>query len=380
MAVMFLTGAAIFSYPFVVDSLNNYLDQQRIASFQQKMQMKEEKKQKQEAIKRLKQQNKTNIPGMGLVDDPFEETVGKPVGKPDRQYFLDHTVGSIFIPKIHVSLPVFDQTNSFLLEKGATLLTGYSFPNKGASARSVITGHSGLPDKRLFTDLDKLKKGDKIYLVVLNSKYAYEVIKKEVIEPSDFSPLKVKENQDLVTLITCTPYSINTHRLLVTGKRIPYKEEMERQIKRTQNYHKWRFITILFGSVLFLVLFFLWIYRRIKMYRIGKRNYALIFYLQSNGYPVPNIFVEVTTKKLFRRKKGLIFTAVSDKAGQVYFPEIPGQRYTLIFNDSNWPKATARVQRVNDPRFSLYFKKGFGGSFSKQGETYYYLNRLRDGQ
>ena len=158
MVILFLVGAAVFSYPFVVDSLNNYIDQQRIEAYQKELQQKNKKD--TEALKKKKTaENKemaakgTSIPGMGIVADPFEENVGHNTS-PGREYFAKHTVGAIYIPKINVSLPVFDTTNDVLLDKGATILQGSSFPIGGKSTHSVITGHTGLPEKMLFTDVD----------------------------------------------------------------------------------------------------------------------------------------------------------------------------------------------------------------------------------
>ena len=164
MAILFMTGAVIFSYPFVVDAINNYYDQKMI----ERIQLENEERFLQEREERLaemarqneellKNKQTTNIPGMGLVEDPFEAVVGQDTN-PGREYFEEHTVGAIYIPAIHVSLPLFNETNYTLLEKGATVLQGTSFPIGGENTHSVITGHSGLPNKLLFTELEKLVK------------------------------------------------------------------------------------------------------------------------------------------------------------------------------------------------------------------------------
>lgn len=358
MAVMFLTGATIFTYPFFVDSLNNYLDQKRIAEFQQERFVKEEQKQKLAELERKNQDTRTNIPGMGLVDDPFESAVGRPEGKPDRQYYLDHTIGSIFIPTIHVSLPIFDKTNHVLLEKGVTVLQGSASPVGGESTHSILTGHSGLPDKKIFTDLEKLKKGNKIYLIVLGKKLAYEVIELDVVDPNDFSQLGVRYGQDILTLITCTPYSINTHRLLVTAKRIPYSEKMNRQIKKAQSYHKRRFFAIVIGSVLFLSIFFSWIYDRVKVYRTRKQTYDLFFYLSDGKQASAGIRVtaSVRGKNPFTKSKGKKLVAHSDQNGLVKFADLPGERYNLHFDTPGWPNVKAVVRHVTDQNFVLRVK------------------------
>ncbi|MGO3607855.1 MAG: class C sortase, partial [Pseudolactococcus laudensis] len=123
----------------------------------------------------------------------------------------------------HVSLPIFDETNNELLEKGATVLQGTSFPIGGKGTHSVITGHTGLPEKKLFTDLEKLKKGDLFYIEVSGKKLAYRVERFKTVLPTELDSLKIEDSSDLVTLLTCTPYMINTHRLLVTGVRVGFE-------------------------------------------------------------------------------------------------------------------------------------------------------------
>ena len=133
----------------------------------------------------------------------------------------DGMMGYIEIPKIGVKLPIYHTTNSDVMEKGAGHQSGTSFPVGGKGTHSVIAAHRGLPSSKLFTDLGQIKKGDVFYIHVLNKKLAYEVDKIKVVKPTDTSDIKLYKDKDYVTLITCTPYSINTHRLLVRGERIP---------------------------------------------------------------------------------------------------------------------------------------------------------------
>ena len=286
MVILFLVGAAVFSYPFVVDSLNNYIDQQRIEAYQKELQQKNKKD--AEALKKKKTaENKemaakgTSIPGMGIVADPFEENVGHNTS-PGREYFAKHTVGAIYIPKINVSLPVFDTTNDVLLDKGATILQGSSFPIGGKSTHSVITGHTGLPEKMLFTDVDKLKKGDKFYLEILDEKLAYKITNIHTVLPNELDKLRVVPDLDLVTLVTCTPYMVNSHRLLVTGSRIPYEKEMTNQIQKAKEYHKRRLIEYIVIIVLFLGLFFYWVW--VKFEQIPGNIYHVVWHEGSKPY------------------------------------------------------------------------------------------------
>ena len=258
MLALFLLGLLTFSYPFLADAINDFHDQLTIEKFQkdyssltvrQKEKSQKEMREKNKAL--LKENKLMNIPGMGLVKDPFEEAT-KDTKNPGKAYFENHMIGAIFIPKIKVSLPIFDETNNVLLDKGATVLQGTSFPIGGAGTHSALTGHSGLPEKKIFTDLNQLKKGDIFYINVSGKKLAYRINRFETVLPDNINHLKVVDGLDQVTLVTCTPYMINTHRLLVTGIRTTYKEEkLEKEIKVTKNYHLYRII--LFSVLIILI-------------------------------------------------------------------------------------------------------------------------------
>lgn len=131
-------------------------------------------------------------------------------------------MGYLVIPKISVSLPVGHGTGEKVLQTGLGHLAGTSLPVGGAGTHAVIAGHRGLPSALLLTDLDQLAVGDRFYLHVLDDVLAYEVDQVLVVEPDDASALAPEEGQDLVTLLTCTPYGVNTQRLLVRGHRVAY--------------------------------------------------------------------------------------------------------------------------------------------------------------
>ncbi len=135
-------------------------------------------------------------------------------------------MGTVEIPKIKIKLPIFHGTSEEVLEKAAGHLTGSSLPVGGENTHAVITAHRGLPSAALFTDLDKMKEGDHFLLHVLNDTLCYEVDKITVIEPEDTEALSVEDGKDLVTLVTCTPYGVNSHRMLVRGHRVPYDPEV----------------------------------------------------------------------------------------------------------------------------------------------------------
>lgn len=130
-------------------------------------------------------------------------------------------MGYITIPKINVQLPVYHGTEEAVLQTSIGHLAGTSLPVGGESAHASLSGHRGLPSARLFSDLDQLTEGDTFTITVLNQTLTYEVDQIRIVEPDDLSNLQIEQGQDYCTLITCTPYGINTHRLLVRGHRIP---------------------------------------------------------------------------------------------------------------------------------------------------------------
>lgn len=130
-------------------------------------------------------------------------------------------MGYIRIPKINVELPIYHGTDDSVLQTSIGHLAGTSLPVGGESTHTVLSGHRGLPSAKLFTDLDQLTEGDTFTITVLNRTLTYQVDQIRIVEPTDLSDLQIEEGQDLCTLVTCTPYGINTHRLLVRGHRVP---------------------------------------------------------------------------------------------------------------------------------------------------------------
>ncbi|MGL6200613.1 MAG: class C sortase [Lachnospiraceae bacterium] len=136
-------------------------------------------------------------------------------------------MGYIRIPDINVKLPIYHGTSSEVLEKGAGHLTQTSLPIGGASTHTVLSAHTGNSKSELFTNLVQLKEGDIFYLEVLGETLAYKVDQIKVVEPTDIESLAIELSKDYVTLVTCTPYGINTYRLLVRGERTDYIEVLD---------------------------------------------------------------------------------------------------------------------------------------------------------
>lgn len=144
----------------------------------------------------------------------------------------DGIMGTIEIPKINVNLPIYHGTSDRVLSKGVGHFEESSLPVGEENTRTILTGHRGLPNAKLFTRLDEVKKEDLFFIRVCGETLAYKVKKIEVINPEDVEKLSIIPQKDLVSLVTCTPYGVNTHRLVVTGERVPYKEKMENTVKK----------------------------------------------------------------------------------------------------------------------------------------------------
>ncbi|HEM3665397.1 TPA: class C sortase [Streptococcus suis] len=254
MVLILVAGLGVLSYPFVRNSLNDLINQQLIRHYQAEANQKS-KEEYQQQLEKMEEMNRQfayqNIsPGF----DPFSEEA-KEIEQ-TKVIYEDHIIGVISIPKIAVRLPIFDQTTEAFLAKGASYLEGTSFPIGGESTHSVISGHRGLTEAKLFTDLPDLVKGDHFYIELGEAEiHAYQVDDIKVVEPTDVSSLQIEKGKDYITLVTCTPYMINSHRLLVRGHRIPYVPElMESEVKEAKvDYYTFMPIVII-GLVLFLVL------------------------------------------------------------------------------------------------------------------------------
>ena len=143
-------------------------------------------------------------------------------------------MGYMEIPKIDANLPVYHGTSEEVLDKGVGHLLGSSLPIGGAGCHSVLTGHSGVAGSRLFSDLDQLAVGDVFYLHILGEALAYEVTEINTVLPYETDLLLAEAEEDLCTLVTCTPYGVNSHRLLVRGSRVPYEKAVETEMEKPQ--------------------------------------------------------------------------------------------------------------------------------------------------
>lgn len=326
MILLFLFGSLIMLYPFYIDALNNYLDQVRIERFQKKQQ--EEYKAQKQAM--AEENKKITENGLNPGGDPFDEAT---IAEVSKEIYEEHLIGKINIPKLAVELPLFDVTTPGLLNIGATVLQGTSFPIGGESTHSVITGHRGLPEKELFTKLPNLEKGDVFLLTVLGKTLAYQVNAIEVVEPHETSSLQIVPGEDLVTLVTCTPYMINSHRLLVTGHRVPYTATVKKEmVKGNRNRHL-KQVGILVGTLVIVTSSLSILVRIILRERLKKTRFDLSLLLQNEkGEPVSErvqLFDRTGKNPLLRDGQALVVS--TDQNGRIHFAALPGGIYQLYF-------------------------------------------------
>lgn len=264
--IIFLAGLSLLLYPFVANQWNNYRQKQLISGYEQVVSDKEAAEGIDYDAERKKAEDYNEALLPCVLPDSFalaESSGVDPVYMNTLNIAGDEMMGSVEIPKINIKIPIYHTTEEDVLNKGAGHLEGSSLPVGGANTHAVISALRGLPSASLFTDLDQMKVGDHFLLHVLDETLCYEVDKISVVKPEDTSALAVEDGQDLVTLLTCTPYGVNTERLLVRGHRVPYVEEEVKEEKTVlsgsslhTNYLLWVFVglsvTALFVFVLYL--------------------------------------------------------------------------------------------------------------------------------
>lgn len=177
-----------------------------------------------------------------LLTDPFDESQLDPSSMPYAGLLNengDGSMGYLEIPSIDVKLMIYHGTTEDVLQKGVGHLQGSSLPVGGTGSHAILSAHTGLNSKKLFTDLGQLEIGDQFYIHVLGEVLAYQVDQIKVVTPDDTEDLKINADQDYVTLVTCTPYGINTHRLLVRGTRVEYREENKQEEAKESKGSTW---------------------------------------------------------------------------------------------------------------------------------------------
>lgn len=221
--VMMISGMGIIAYPFISNKLAEKNASVAIQEYQNTVD--EMDQEKLDAAKEAASKYNEQLSNV-LLEDASEEN-DTAVSYVDM-LGLGDGIGYITIPKIDVNLPIYEGTNDDVLSNGIGHMSQSSFPVGGESTHCVLTGHRGMPGAVLFTNLDQLQVGDYFFLHVLDEILAYQVDQIKVVEPEETSDLEIIPGEDYCTLITCTPYAVNTHRLLVRGVRAEYSENDSR--------------------------------------------------------------------------------------------------------------------------------------------------------
>jgi len=261
MGMIFTVGLGIFAYPIV----SNYLYERAADSVNNDFDSSVAKIKDSEVGERLKLAEAYNALLSGdsdsaaLVDPYTQEQMEAGLQEYARMLEVSEQIGHIVIPKLALDVPIYAGTSEAVLQKGIGHMEGTSLPIGGNNTHSVLTGHRGLPEAELFTELDEMEIGDKFYIKYIGGTLAYQVDQIKIVEPTDLSELSVVPGHDYMTLLTCTPYMVNSHRLLVRAHRIEYVEAVEEnEIKESQSNYLYR--NLFYATLTVLILVLIWVF------------------------------------------------------------------------------------------------------------------------
>lgn len=253
--IVFVAGLSFLLYPTVSDLWNRAHQSRAIGTYTEQVEKLDDSSNK-EMLKAARKYN----------EELLKKADHWKLSKKDKKKYeslLDVSgtgiMGYIEIPKIDCSLPVYHGTDEGALQIAIGHLEGSSLPVGGKSSHCVLSGHRGLPSARLFTDLDQMEEGDTFILNILGHKLAYEVDQIKVVLPEEMSDLEIQEGKDLCTLVTCTPYGINTHRLLVRGHRVKYVEtkvQEQKEVSKSKTDTKLVIAGTVAGAVVLFIIIF----------------------------------------------------------------------------------------------------------------------------
>lgn len=261
--LIFMLGLMIAIYPIISNYYYTVENNNQVKDFQEAVSEMPDK----EVLERIdlaKAYNDTLDPSR--LADPYTEREKKGVENYARMLEVREKIGYIDVPKINQQIPVYAGTSEDVLQHACGHLEGTSLPIGGKDTHAVITAHRGLPQVKLFRDLDKMEVGDLFFFTNVKETLAYKVDQILVVEPWDFEPVLVVEGKDLMTLLTCTPYMINSHRLLVRGHRVPYVPEVKEEIERAKFNYKSLIVPGIVLAVVMLIIFLYIRHRRRRRY------------------------------------------------------------------------------------------------------------------
>ncbi|MDE1549521.1 class C sortase [Jeotgalibaca caeni] len=267
---VFLLGLGIFLFPNLSNLYSQYSHAMIILSYQ-KNQEETDDQLKELELERFQAYNESLSDAGKDYVDPFAENEAEPINRsPEVDERLGDPLGHIEVPKIGIDIPIYDGTTDYILQRGIGLLGNSSMPVGGVGTHAALTGHRGLPNAELFSNIVDLVEGDLFYIHSAGGILAYQVQTIKTVLPHETESLKIQAGKDLVTLITCTPYMVNSHRLLITGIRIPYVAPPQESPLTTQKIMKkvaenHSYLGVYLASIFVLVsMVFFYIHRRKK--------------------------------------------------------------------------------------------------------------------
>lgn len=264
--LLFWAGFLICIFPVISNIVERQRQADAVATYRQTME-KEDEKEIEEKWRQANEYNEMLFQAKGGI---VEETEEKKYEELLNIHGTD-IMGSLEIPKIQVELPIYHGTEDEVLSNGIGHLEGTSLPIGGENTHSVLTGHRGLPSSKLLVRLDEMKIGDLFFIHTYKEVMAYKVEDIMVVKPEDTAWMEIKGEKDLVSLVTCTPFGINSHRLIVTGRRVDYKEK--EYIKIKPQFPSVREIIVTVFPILFVVsIVIIEIKNRIQTYRRQRRR------------------------------------------------------------------------------------------------------------
>ena len=264
--LLFWAGFLICIFPVISNIVERQRQADTVATYRQTME-KEDEKEIEEKWRQANEYNEMLFQAKGGI---VEETEEKKYEELLNIHGTD-IMGSLEIPKIQVELPIYHGTEDEVLSNGIGHLEGTSLPIGGENTHSVLTGHRGLPSSKLLVRLDEMKIGDLFFIHTYKEVMAYKVEDIMVVKPEDTAWMEIKGEKDLVSLVTCTPFGINSHRLIVTGHRVDYKEKEYVKIK--PQLPSVREIIVTVFPILFVVsIVVIEIKNRIQTYRRQRRR------------------------------------------------------------------------------------------------------------
>lgn len=370
MLLVLIAGLAALSYPLISNQLNDFLDQQLISYYQKKAN-KDNQKDLDKLSDEMAKKNAELAKAKSQVgEDPFTDSAK--AKKKEKSYYQQHTIGILRVPSIKVELPIFDEASETLLTKGAGVVAGTSYPIGGQSTHTVLAGHRGLSSAALFTDLPKVKLGDVFYIEINNETHAYKVDQIKTVLPDDTDDIQVVQGKDYATLMTCTPYMVNSHRLLVRGHRIPYDPKQAAKDKKAANRYKMLSLIGLIAAGLLILLGVAMLLRKWWLAGlIAERHYQMKLKLvDGDNQPLPGIKATVLTRnkrRLVKRKQEPI-TGVTDENGILDLGKLLGNVYQLQLKNTKGQEEYLKTFVPKMKSTYFFYKKNNRFTILKQSE------------